>query len=169
MKIKVSVTPRSILLADCSSSATWGYTTAISRSLTIDDLVTETSIANARGYFSFKFSSSNDFLDESKFTIDLSLLSTSNSLLMKNLRCLAYKSNTVSHDFALFDFTSLSAISLEYRTKYSTLARPYEYSSIAYEFKCTGGKVPDTIASLSKIHVTNLIGSSLTAEGYSVD
>ena len=42
---------------ECSESAIWGYNDLITRTLDVYELTTETNIANARGYFSFKFSS----------------------------------------------------------------------------------------------------------------
>lgn len=157
-----------MILTDCSSTANWGATSTIARSITVDDLITETSIANARGYFSFKFSSANEILDESKFTIDLSLLSSANSVPMDNMRCFIYKSNGISHDFTKFDYSSLANVTIEHKLKYGTLSKPYEFPSISYEFKCTGAKMPDTIATGAKIHVSNTISSTM-AEGYSAD
>ena len=73
------------------------------------------------------FSSSTEILDESKFIIDLSLLSSTNSVPTDNMRCFLYKKSAISHDFALFDYSSLSNITLEHKKKYSTLLKPYEF------------------------------------------
>ena len=45
---------------------------------------------------------------------------------MNNLRCFAYKDDEISHDFGLFDYSTFSVISLEYKKKEITLlAKPY--------------------------------------------
>ena len=85
--------------------------------MTVESLTTENSIAYSRGYFYFKFSSSNEILDYSKFTIDLSLLAIANSAISNNLRCFVFKSEEISHDFAKFDYSTLSTITLEYKKK----------------------------------------------------
>ena len=126
-------------LGSCSTAADWNSTTKETRSITVESLTTENSIAYSRGYFYFKFSSSNEILDYSKFTIDLSLLATANSAILSNLRCFAYKSDEISHDFAKFEYSTFSAINLEYKTKdTSSLVKPYIFSSISYTFKCFG-------------------------------
>ena len=111
--------------------------------------------------FPSSFQATNEFLDESKFIIDLSLLSSANSAPTENLRCFLYSDNSISHDFALFDYSSLSEITLEYKKKYSTLAKPYSFSGISYEFKCTGAKMPETITTGAKIHVDNQISTTM--------
>ena len=69
------------------------------------------------------------------------------------MRCFIYIDNKISHDFALFDYSSLTNITLEHKKKYSTLLKPYEFPTSTYEFKCTGAKMPETITTGAKIHV----------------
>ena len=121
----------------------------------------------ARTPFSFTFSTSYTVLDLSKFTIDLKFLATANTNLISNLRCAIYTTtgSTLLHLFDKFDYSSLSAVNIEYREQDTTLNIPTEIGTVSYKFLCHGGEVMETAPSSSSlINVKNILTSTI-AEG----
>ena len=155
------------MINDCDESAIWTSSSSEARTITVNPPNRDVMAIGARTPFSFTFSTSYTVLDISTFTLDLKFLATANTNLQSNIRCAIYTTtgSTLLHLFDKFDYSSLSAVAIEYKIQDTTLSIPAEIGTVSYKFLCHGGEVMDTAPSSSSlINVKNILGTTI-AEG----
>ena len=159
------------MINDCDESAIWTSSSSEARTITVNPPNRDVMAIGARTPFSFTFSTSYTVLDISTFTLDLKFLATANTNLQSNIRCAIYTTtgSTLLHLFDKFDYSSLSAVAIEYKIQDTTLSIPAEIGTVSYKFLCHGGEVMDTAPSSSSlINVKNILGTTI-AEGQGTD